>query len=285
MPIAVKKPILLVLILLALLAYSNVVSSSPASVEATIVDEPKFYINKEAPELTTKAYAVFDLHTGEVLLSKNREMVLPIASITKLVTATALQKYEDLEKMDTVTGEDLAALGRAGKLSLGETFTYRELIFPLLLESSNDAAAFFERTTAGQVVDNMNMIANEWKMKDTKFSDASGLSDQNVSTINDLIIFLSYLQKEQPHVLDISRLEQYLGTYTGWINNSPVITSSYKGGKHGFTEAAGRTLGAIFEEEISGTKRNLGYLLLGSNNLVADMAKLRAFVADAVVFE
>ena len=122
-------------------------------------------------------------------------------------------------------------------------------------------------------------------MKSTTLVDVSGLGDGNVSTVSDLALFLQYLAVDNKHVLDITRLTQYIGPHTGWVNNSPVQDSSYRGGKHGYTVAAGRTLAAIFEEEFKGGKRELGYIVLGSADLSADTALLRSFTKEAVTFE
>ena len=122
-------------------------------------------------------------------------------------------------------------------------------------------------------------------MSDTTLVDASGLSDKNVSSAADLMHFLSYVYVNKQHLLDISRLEHFVGSYTGWVNNSPVITASYRGGKHGYTEAAGRTLVALFEEQFGESTGIIGYVLLGSENIAADTALLRGFVAQSVVFE
>ncbi len=283
-PVFRKSFFIASLFLVLLLTYSNVVSSSQTT-EVSVVPEAEFKVSGEAPSIGAKAYAVFDVESGEVIASDHTDVIVPIASVTKLATAASLLNHADLETLGTVTYSDVESEGRAGKLVSGDVYTYRELLFPLLLESSNDAAAFFERETGGEVIKQMNQLAAELQMSDTTFADASGLSDLNVSSVKDLITFVSYLHKKQPHVLDMSRLEQYVGTYTGWVNNSPVITASYRGGKHGYTEAANRTLVALFEEELGEGKRQFGYILLGTENIVADMAELRAFVAGSVVFE
>lgn len=74
-------------------------------------------------------------------------------------------------------------------------------------------------------------------------------------------------------------MPQYIGSYTGWLNNNPIATESgYRGGKHGYTIAANRTLVAVFDETINGHPYTLGYIILGSDDLKADFLTLRDFV-------
>ena len=116
----------------------------------------------------------------------------------------------------------------------------------------------------------------------TVFVDASGLADDNVSTANDLQLLLSEVFKNEPHVFDISTLPQYISSYTGWLNNNPVMSEpGYLGGKHGYTVAANRTLVAVFDETISGHVYTLGYIILESANIKADVDILRQFINNS----
>lgn len=277
------KVILPVAVVAILFAYSSVFSSPLPKTASS--PNPKFLVQENQPTVSATAYAVFDIETGEVLVSKKTEEVLPIASVTKLITATALTKNVDLNKEGTITKADTYTEGEAGKLVAGEKYQYRELLFPLLLESSNDAATFFERETKGEIISHMNNLVEEVGMSQTKLVDASGLSDNNQSSVTDLSLFLRYLVANEPYILDITNLEQYVGPYSGYLNNSPVLNDQYRGGKHGYTVSANRTLTAIFEEELSQSKRTIGYVLLGSENLATDIKTLRNFVAEGVTYE
>ena len=274
--------IFLVITAFAIFAYDNALSSQVSEIQPLA---PQFKIQGGPAAVTATAFTIFDLETGSILAEKAADKILPIASVTKLVTAATLTKEFDLETVATVTVNDVETEGRAGKLAVGDTYSYRELLFPLLLESSNDAAALFERTTKSELTKEMNHLANKIGMKSTTFADASGLSDHNLSTAEDLSTFLTYLYKQESYVLDISSLEQYVGTKTGWINNSPVRNDDYVGGKHGFTTSANRTLIALFEEDFPLHVRTIGYVLLGSEDLAADVAVLRNFVANNVTYE
>lgn len=221
-------------------------------------------------DVSAVAYGVFDLQTGEVLFGENLTEQRPIASITKLFTAATALTAFDSETEITVTAADIATEGRAGKLVAGQSLSVRELLFPLLLESSNDAAAALERQLGPITYENH------------PFADGSGLFDENLASVVELSSLTRSLYLSEPHIFDITRLSQYVGTETGWVNNSPVADlPGYRGGKHGYTTAANRTLVAIFgDEHLDG--RELVYVILGSNNVRNDIERLQAAVVDSV---
>jgi D-alanyl-D-alanine carboxypeptidase len=279
---SLKKSTFLVVFFATLVLATNVFSSqSPAPA----VPLPDYTIESAPAPVSALSYLVFDATTGEVLIAKEPDTVRPAASVTKLLTAATLVQNEDLEQVGTIEWSDLNTEGRAGKLEVSDKYTYRELLFPLLLESSNDAAAFFERETAGAIVAEMNSLAESIGMQNSSFVDASGLSDRNQSTATDLRALLTHVATNVPYVLDITTLPQHVGTYTGWVNNSPVRDSGYLGGKHGYTTAANRTLAALFEETFASESRTVGYVLLGSADLAKDTAILRSFVHESVRYE
>lgn len=222
-------------------------------------------------EISARAFGVIDIETGEILLSHNASEVLPIASVTKLFTAATVLEKQVTDALVTITPPDVATEGRAGSLAVSQTYTAHELLFPLLLESSNDAATALMRT-----------IDEEVLIADRKMADGSGLSSRNQASVTELTSELPRLYKKFPHIFDITTLSQYVGTYTGWKNNSPVRDmSGYRGGKHGYTYEAGRTLLAVFAEEDLGG-RELGYIILGSADIVADVQTVRGMVKHSV---
>ncbi len=277
-------------LILALVVFNNAVSSQQLASAVASYSIPEYNIDEtakvELAQLPVSAFAIFDVETGEVLVSDNEETSLPIASVTKLVTAAVVIDNLDLDLAATITANDVATEGEAGKLRIGQKYSYRELLLPLLLESSNDAATVFERLTENGVVEDMNALVDDLGASQTAFADASGLSAENVSTAEDLALIVTHLYKHQPHVFDITKLSQYVGPYTGWVNNNPVINSGgYLGGKHGYTHAANRTIVAVFEESFGNTTRNIGYIVLGSDDLKSDIRTLRQFTSESIDLE
>ena len=254
------------------LASAPVADSSVSEVATS--DAPSFVVEENIdPNITAKAYSVFDVETGEVLLSHNIDESLPIASITKLFTAAAVLQNESIDEEVTITAADVEAEGRAGKLVAGQVYKLRELLFPLLLESSNDAAAAFESQL------------DSIPFADKVLADASGLSAESKVSVSELSNEVRDLYLNMPQLFDITALKQYIGEETGWVNNSPVRDLvGYKGGKSGYTEAAGRTLVAIFTEPTL-EDREVGYVILGSDDVRVDTEELRAMVESSVYLE
>ncbi len=236
--------------------------------------------------VSAEALEVVDLETGMVFASKNEHAVKPIASVTKLVTATLALRETDIDTQALVTYADTTAEGRAGKLAVGDLYSTRELLIPLLLESSNDAGATLARFHP-QLLEHMNAFVKGKGFSTITFADTTGLSSANVGSAHEVSNLLQVLYSENAHVFDITSLKESIGEHTGWRNNNPVaLLSGYKGGKHGFTEASGRTLVAVFEETLeSGEERTVGYILLHSENLKADIELLRKEVASNVYFK
>lgn len=242
------------------------------SVEEVLPEVMPTYLSSyyDFPKVSARAYEVFDVATGEIIFAVNEDLELPIASVTKLFTAEAVLKSSKLENQITITAADVATEGRAGKLEIGQTYTLRQLLFPLLLESSNDAATAITR------------VIPEINLADKTLTDASGLSAKNVATVKSLALAAREIYQNEPYVFDVTTLKQYVGEYTGWVNNSPVVNEAgYKGGKHGYTAAANHTLIAIFAEP-SLNGREIGYVLLDSDDLLTDIKELRSMIADSV---
>jgi D-alanyl-D-alanine carboxypeptidase len=236
-----------------------------------------------ATDVSAASFVVFDLQSGTILASKNPDAVLPIASVTKLVTAAQFYAHVKPLATTSITWSDVDTDGAAGRLHPHEIYTYNELLYPLLLDSSNDAAAAMGRVYP-DLLSNMNAYVRGLGLTKTSFADTSGLSTHNVSSAHELTVMALDLFKTAPHVFDITRLPQFIGTYTGWINNNPMVgQKGYRGGKHGYTPEANRTIVAFFDEQIAtGQTRTIGYVVLGSSDLRKDMSHLRAQTQENV---
>ncbi len=254
--------------------------------ESEVIPSELQIVAPVAPLLPSSvAYAVFAATTGEVFFGNNHYQVRPIASITKLFAGAAIVATFDLTAVTTIQPADLHSVGTAGRLRVGEQYTYRDLLFPLLLSSSNNAALVFERRSQGDVVTAMQQWVDTYGTGKTRLADASGLSSGNQASAQELAILTVALRQHAPLAWSISRLTQHLGPYGGWENNSPFIGDvAYRGGKHGFTKAAGRTALVVFAEQIEDVEVEIGYVILGSDDLVRDMEVLRSYVQSAALW-
>ena len=240
----------------------------------------------DTSKVSATSVYIFDVETGKEIASKEKNRELPIASVTKLLTASLFYRDAPLEATTSIVWNDVTAEGESGKLRYGQVYSYRELMYPLLLESSNDAGVTMLRVQP-LLLDAMNAYVKERGLVHTILADTSGLSSKNISTAGELGTVMSHLYRDFPHIFDITRLSQFIGTNTGWRNNNPLVQEEgYRGGKHGFTYEANRTDVAFFEEKIaSGQERMIGYVLLGSDNIKNDIDILRAQVVQNVYLE
>jgi D-alanyl-D-alanine endopeptidase (penicillin-binding protein 7) len=142
-------------------------------------------------QLRSASALVQDADTGEIVFTKNSEAVVPIASITKLMTAMVIiDRGLDLEDRIVLSREDVdLKKGSRSRLKPGGVLTRRDLLLLALMASENRAAAALGRTYPGGTevfVDAMNRKAAELGMTDSRFVDPTGLNSGNVSSARDL---------------------------------------------------------------------------------------------------
>ena len=243
--------------------------------DAVLTKEPA------GPSLTTYTWAIFNPKTGEILDGEYTNTKKPIASITKLFTAVAVLKSKDKDKDFTIIQSDIDTEGVSGRIHKGESFSMYKLLFPLLLESSNDAAHAIQRYLDKEYFETLETVFASLSISDTSLSDASGLDARNVSTAEDLAIFFSYIKRSHPHILDITRLNKYVGEFTGYSNNNRIHTfNGYYGGKQGFTDEAGKTFIGSFVTQ--NNSNQIGVIVLGSTDLLVDVQNLIEYARNTV---
>jgi D-alanyl-D-alanine endopeptidase (penicillin-binding protein 7) len=210
---------------------------------------------KKADEvfLRSAVALVQDAGSGETLIAKNQSAVLPIASITKLMTAIVLlDSGVNLEQRVVISGEDNDLVkGTRSRLRPGTVLTRDELLLLALMSSENRAAASLGRTFPGGMdafVAAMNAKAAKLGMHDTRFVDPTGLSAANVSSARDLArlvaaaheypIIRQYSTRESATVQAFGRPLQYRNT------NGLVRSAHWEIGlsKTGYISEAGRCL-------------------------------------------
>ena len=143
------------------------------------------------PLLTSQAALIFNNKTGEILYQKNADRVMPIASISKLMSAmVVLDARLDMNERITITSDEIDRLkGTGSRLAIGTTLTRGELLHLSLMSSENRATHALGRTYPGGMsafVSAMNAKAQSLGMYSSRFYEPTGLNFQNVSTANDL---------------------------------------------------------------------------------------------------
>ena len=213
------------------------------------------------PEITAISAISYDLTTDTLIYSKNIDRRLPIASLTKIMTATVSLENSELTRKFTVShaaaniGEDSMGLGEGEKLELSD------LLYGLMLNSGNDAAEVLaEGSQFGR--DNfvylMNRKAEYLGLTNTHFTNPSGLEgDGNqYSTATDLVVMTRYAL-EKPYFAQVAQTYQHDIDATGehkeyHLYNETNLLTSYpgvKGVKTGYTYEAGLCLVTYLDYE------------------------------------
>lgn len=172
-------------------------NAPPSSPRLTFADpDDEAVARQRGLRLRSAAALVVDQQVGQLLYAKNTDAVMPIASITKLMTAmVVLDSGQPLEELITLEPADVDLLkGTRSRLKVGMTLSRRELLKLALMASENRAAAALARSHpggTGAFVQSMNQKAANLGMRDTRFLDATGLNPGNVSTAQDLAVMVS----------------------------------------------------------------------------------------------
>lgn len=148
------------------------------------------------PLLRSSAFFVQDVRSGRVLLERNANTIVPIASITKLMTAmVVLDARLPLNEVLTISETDVDRLkGTSSRLAVGTRMSRENFMRLALMSSENRAASALSHNYPGGLpafVDAMNAKARSLGMSDTRFYDGSGLNHNNVSSARDLASLVS----------------------------------------------------------------------------------------------
>jgi len=218
-------------------------------------------------DLSSSVALVVDQDTSEVLLSKNDTAVLPIASLTKLMTGLVVADAQlPLDELITITEAD-AAVYRQSRLEVGATLSRGEMMHLALMSSENRAANALGRTFPGgseAFVERMNAKAHELGMRDTRFVEPTGLSSDNRSSARDLATLVT-VAYDRPILRDLSTSQGYqvdLGRRTLQYNNSNRLVRNPEWDiglqKTGYISAAGRCL--VMQAQVAGRKLIMVFL-------------------------
>src|SRR3954447_11299730 len=164
-------------------------------------------------KLRSAAALVVSQDQGQLLYAQNTDAVMPIASITKLMTAmVVLDSGLPLEEEVVIDQADVDLLkGTRSRLKVGVMLTRRELLKLALMASENRAAAALARAYPGGVstfVQVMNQKSRELGMRDTRFLDSTGLNPGNVSTAHDLALMV-YAGYQYPLIREFTTSESH----------------------------------------------------------------------------
>ena len=247
-------------------------------------------LHSERDELDLKSGValVVDQDTNEVLFSKNGATVLPIASLTKLMTGVVLSEARlPMNEPITITQDDVdTEKGSRSRLTVGTTLTRAQMLHLALMSSENRAANALGRTYPGglpEFVRLMNAKAKQLGMRATRYVEPTGLSSQNQSSAQDLAILVNAAYKDQA-VREYSTSPGYevsVGARTLQYNttNRLVKNPEWDIGlqKTGFISEAGQCL--VMQTKIAGRKLIMVFLdSAGKYSRLGDAERVRRWV-------
>lgn len=252
-------------------------------IENVPVNPPNEATMQTLREVTVRAKAayVWDVKGKQALYSKNETDVLPLASITKLMTS--LLAYE-LAAADTKVflSDRAAAQEGGGDLAPGEEFSHSALNRLALIASSNEAAFALGASTgallgdndpSAQFVEGMNIKAEELSLTSLSFKNTTGLDlslsePGAVGSAKDVSLLMEYIYKEHPELLEATtrggaRIYNSQGEYHDVENTNEVLYAipNLIGSKTGYTDLAGGNLTIAFD---AGMNRPIIITVLGS---------------------
>ena len=245
------------------------------------------------PEINARAALVIETHSNEALYTKNVWEVLPIASLTKLMTALVVKENIELEKIITVGPIIYEVSGSKMGLKLDEKITVLDLLRGLLISSGNDAAMVLSEAVAGApeaFVEMMNQRTQALGLSNTYFVDPAGLRNENISSAFEIAHLAKYVFKD-PLLQSIMREKELkIEAIEGGVEHNLFNTNRLLGtdiaeriiaGKTGTTPLAGQCLISFINNNNGRTTMTI---LLGSGNRYEEMKRLINWVDESFLW-
>ena len=275
---------------------------SPQKNSETALGESGFIPQRKKEYSETEVIAgssvVIDVDSGTILHYDKGRAQVPIASLTKVMTAVlVMEKVPNLEEVVTIDSEAFATEGakvgcptsvlsecNSERLHVGEKITVRNLLTAMLIDSANDAAIALGKHMAGSqrnFADMMNAKAEEMNLGDSHFCNPSGLDAAGCySSAYDLARIATYSMKYDT-IWEIMRTQKTSvkscdGKYEHLLKNTDVLLGQIPnclGGKTGFTYNAGKSLMLAATDPETETHKVIA-VILNDDNRWEDMKKL-----------
>ena len=266
--------------------YELVQKGVPVLVYTGATPKDSFVYELSVPDVSTPHYLIADLDNNTLLAADSLSDPVPIASITKLMTALVAAEELPLDQRVFATSPSFVT-SLIPRLSERSSVSMYSLLQLLLVESSNEAAEVIANQMGrDEFIAAMNKKARQLGMLHTTFADPSGLSADNVSTVGDLYRLTQHIDQNRSFIFDITRdvdlPSAYVGgDFAGLVNfNEVEDVTGFVGGKVGETNAAGQTSVSLHELEVAGTTRTVVVIVLGSTGRTADVQTLVSFVEE-----
>ena len=214
-----------------------------------------YSVNADDPgiNISAESAVLYCADNADFIIENNADVLLPMASLTKVMTAVVVLESIDPEISVKVPQGACGIEGSSIYLTVGETLTVRDLLYALMLESANDAAVALALTVSegvSEFADLMNVTAKRLSLTSTHFTNPHGLDDEeHYSSARDLAILFDYALKNETFA-EIVSTYKYSIPYGDdpdgrLLVNHNRLLNSYEGcigGKTGYTKRTGRCL-------------------------------------------
>jgi serine-type D-Ala-D-Ala endopeptidase (penicillin-binding protein 7) len=266
--------------------YTLVALGTPVLVYDRVAEPDEFLYEPKVPELATPHYLLADIKSNTVLASSDLDAAVPIASLTKLMTAVVAAEYINLDSRIAISAPTFvqSLIPRLEERSSVSMYSLLEL---LLLESSNEAAEVIASEVGrATFIEYMNERAKALGMDSTVFTDPAGLESTNVSSVGDLLRLIQYIYEKRRFIIDISAGKKLPDMYvsrefSGLANFNDVSgLDNFIGGKIGETTAAGQTSVTLHTLKVKDTERIVAIIILGSEGRTADVQALMKYAEE-----
>ncbi len=213
-----------------------------------------------AVDVSAKSAILIEADSGEVIFEKEADIKLPMASTTKIMTAVVALENADLDKVVAVSPKACGVEGSSIYLKPGDKLTMEDLLYSLLLQSANDAAAAIAYEVAGGIdefAQMMNDKAAELGLKSTHFTNPHGLDNEaHYTTAHDLAKLTAYALKNESFLKIVSTFKHSIQLSSDenahiLVNHNKLLRLSKDviGVKTGFTKRSGRCLVSAAERD------------------------------------
>lgn len=232
----------------------------------------------------------------KILFEKNIDKKMPIASISKLMSAVIILENYSLESEIKISKNAIAQEGEAGRLKEGEVFSVEGLLHSMLIESSNDAAqAFAEKKGEESFMAMMNQKAKNLGLEKTFFSNPHGLDPKentqlNASSVLDLAKLAIYIHENHPLIGEILSKKDFILYFpNGQFHHSIISTNSllYNSqtlwGKTGYTKKADGCIINLMRPK-TGSSPIIITVILGSSDRFYEAQKLTDWLNNSFIW-
>lgn len=204
------------------------------------------------PNVRANSAAAIDIDNHQILLAYNENELLPMASLTKIMTAiVALENLPNLDAVVTVSRQAALVEGSKMHIWIDEKITLRDLLYGLILKSGNDAAVAIEEyydnikmPQEKSFIEKMNDKAKALGLKNTQFFDSAGIAE-NKSTALELSIIMDYALRNKTFTQIASTVQYNTKALNGSLEHNMTTTNRVLrtrtdtiAGKTGYSEAA-----------------------------------------------